>query len=69
MAARSERTALESARPDVPVGESPNEPAVRLIPLGGLGEIGLNMMLVECGEDVVAVDCADLGSGIDVDER
>ena len=33
------------------------EPAVRLIPLGGLGEIGLNMMLVESGDDVVAVDC------------
>ena len=26
-----------------------NEPAIRLIPLGGLGEIGLNMMLVDCG--------------------
>jgi ribonuclease J len=30
---------------------------VRLIPLGGLGEIGLNMMLVECADDIVAVDC------------
>ena len=36
---------------------SVNEPTVRLIPLGGLGEIGLNMMLVECGDDVIAVDC------------
>jgi ribonuclease J len=33
------------------------EPCVRLIPLGGLGEIGLNMMLVESGDDIVAVDC------------
>ena len=33
------------------------EPVVRLIPLGGLGEIGLNMMLIESGEDVIAVDC------------
>ena len=33
------------------------EPSVRLIPLGGLGEIGLNMMLIESGDDVVAVDC------------
>ena len=33
------------------------EPSVRLIPLGGLGEIGLNMMLVESGEDLIAVDC------------
>jgi ribonuclease J len=33
------------------------EPAVRLIPLGGLGEIGLNMMLLESGADAIAVDC------------
>lgn len=33
------------------------EPFVRLIPLGGLGEIGLNMMLVEFGDDLVAIDC------------
>jgi ribonuclease J len=33
------------------------DPSVRLIPLGGLGEIGLNMMLVESGDDVIAVDC------------
>jgi len=33
------------------------EPAVRLIPLGGLGEIGLNMMLIEFGDDLIAVDC------------
>ena len=33
------------------------EPVVRLIPLGGLGEIGLNMMLIESGDDLIAVDC------------
>ena len=44
-------------RPEpVPI-DIPTEPAVRLIPLGGLGEIGLNMMLVESGDDVIAVDC------------
>src|SRR5438093_9392545 len=32
-------------------------PGVRLIPLGGLGEIGLNMMLVEFGDEVIAIDC------------
>jgi ribonuclease J len=47
------------------------EPIVRLIPLGGLGEIGLNMMLVEFGDDLIAVDCglmfpdADEMPGID----
>ena len=30
---------------------------VRLIPLGGLGEIGKNLMLLECGEDAIAIDC------------
>lgn len=44
-------------RPEpVPI-DVPAEPAIRLIPLGGLGEIGLNMMLVECGPDILAVDC------------
>jgi len=48
-----------------PAGEAPGlsgsdptiEPTVRIIPLGGLGEIGLNMMLLESGEDLLAVDC------------
>ena len=43
-------------REPVPI-DMPAEPAVRLIPLGGLGEIGLNMMLIESGDDIVAVDC------------
>ncbi len=33
------------------------DPVVRLVPLGGLGEIGLNMMLVESGDDLIAIDC------------
>ena len=44
-----------SAVVDVPPPAT--EPAVRLIPLGGLGEIGLNMMLLESGDDLIAVDC------------
>ena len=38
-------------------GDPAIEPSVRIIPLGGLGEIGLNMMLIEAGEDLLAVDC------------
>jgi len=38
-------------------GEPPDEPTVRIIPLGGLGEIGLNMMALETGGDLIAVDC------------
>ncbi|UCE97098.1 MAG: ribonuclease J, partial [Dehalococcoidia bacterium] len=29
---------------------------LKIIPLGGLGEIGKNMMVVEFGEDIVVVD-------------
>ena len=38
-------------------GDPAIEPNVRILPLGGLGEIGLNMMLLESGEDLLAVDC------------
>jgi ribonuclease J len=30
---------------------------LRVIPLGGLGEIGLNLLVLECGDDAIAVDC------------
>lgn len=30
---------------------------LRIIPLGGLGEIGLNMTLLEYGDDIIVVDC------------
>lgn len=35
----------------------PPEPFVRVIPLGGCGEIGRNMTLLETNEDLVAIDC------------
>lgn len=33
------------------------EPKVSIIPLGGLGEIGKNMMVVRYGENILVVDC------------
>jgi ribonuclease J len=44
---------------------------VRLIPLGGLGEIGLNMMAVEYADSIIVVDCGlmfpeDYMLGIDI---
>ncbi len=33
------------------------KPAVRIIPLGGLNEIGKNITLYECGNDIIIVDC------------
>ena len=32
-------------------------PPLRILPLGGLGEIGKNMMALECGDDIIVVDC------------
>ena len=32
-------------------------PKLRIIPLGGLGEIGKNMTVFEYGDDIIVVDC------------
>lgn len=44
---------------------------LRIIPLGGLGEIGLNMMVMEHGDSIIVVDCGlmfpeDYMLGIDI---
>ena len=43
-------TPLASFRP-------PPDESLRILPLGGLGEIGKNMMVLECGADIIIVDC------------
>ncbi len=35
---------------------SASEPLLRIIPLGGLGEIGKNMMVMESGDDLIIID-------------
>ena len=37
--------------------ESTENCGLKIIPLGGLGEIGLNMAVFEYGEDIIVVDC------------
>ena len=32
-------------------------PKLKIIPLGGLGEIGKNLTVVECGSDIIIIDC------------
>ena len=39
------------------VPPAPQEPYVRIVPLGGCGEIGRNMTVIETNDDIVAVDC------------
>ncbi len=49
----------ESGRSKIAVKEQKTvkKCAVRIIPLGGLNEIGKNITLYECGNDIVIVDC------------
>jgi len=47
------------------------EPAIRVAALGGMGEIGMNCLVLECGESMIVVDCGlmfpdDYLFGIDV---
>ncbi len=39
------------------VPDPPNEPFMRVVPLGGCGEIGRNMTVIETNDDLVVVDC------------
>jgi ribonuclease J len=41
-------------------------PAVEVIPLGGLGEFGMNMMLVACGDTSVLIDAGFMFPGPDL---
>ena len=39
---------------------------LKIIPLGGLGEFGLNMMLLQSGEQAIAIDCGLMFPGADL---
>jgi ribonuclease J len=51
------RNGRSSAPAPLVVANPPDEPYVRIVPLGGCGEIGRNMTLIETRDDLVAVDC------------
>lgn len=34
-----------------------NKNRIRVIPLGGLGEVGKNITVIEYGEEIVVIDC------------
>jgi ribonuclease J len=40
----------------IAIAEQQNTPALSIIPLGGVGEIGMNMTVFECGGDMLVVD-------------
>jgi ribonuclease J len=60
----------ETTVKELPGGARESDP-VRVVPLGGLGEIGLNLMVIECGTHAIIIDAGvmfpeerDLGIGL-----
>ena len=42
---------------------SAGAPPVDVVPLGGLGEFGLNMMAISCGETTIVIDAGSMFPG------
>ena len=49
-------SSLGSDMNDVRTGPAADGPAIEVVPLGGLGEFGLNTMAITCGDSTIVVD-------------
>ena len=60
---------MTKTKKQIPVIEKFNDNNIKIFALGGLGEVGKNMYVVECGNEIVIIDCGimfpDTGFGID----
>lgn len=56
--ARKKKSA--NPRPEIPGYIEPDPDRLRIVPLGGLGEFGKNMMAFEYGGDMIIVDCGQM---------
>ena len=52
--------ARRPAKEDCPLGRRSKEPRLKIIPLGGLGEIGKNLTVYEYQNDIVVVDLGSI---------
>ncbi|MBE6584796.1 MAG: RNase J family beta-CASP ribonuclease [Ruminococcaceae bacterium] len=55
--ATGESSAVRQRKKSDIVVEKDENAVVKIIPLGGLNEIGKNMTAIECGEDIIVIDC------------
>lgn len=54
---KTEKPRVEKTRAAKPKNEKAKTDKLRIIPLGGLNEIGKNMTVIEYGNDIIVVDC------------